>query len=604
MQFPEVLLHTGRLELEGADGLSALVELVGQFIVDRDIVEVDHVARRLPDDLAGLFQLGESLQSEEVHFDETGRLNHMAVVLCHRHFLFREVGVGSRRHRHPVVDGVAADDEAAGMDARPAHRSFQHLGILDGVPLPRVFADLRLLQSGGTLDGIRQVHLHAVGQTVRNRLAETVRHVQRQFFHTGNVPDGVLRRHGGISDDVCAVLVAVLVHDPLQHLTASVVIKVGVDIREVDTVGIEETFEQQVVFQRVNLRNSQTVGHYRSGGRAAPRSHHDTQLLAGGIDEVLHNEEVAGETHRLHHVQLESDVALHLVGQRVAIQFPGSVISQLCQIICLELNAVDFLVASQTPDDLLPLLSRKRMLSVLVGRELPVQVVLGKLLPPFLLRSEILGDREERHDGAMVDAVDLHLVEYLQRVRQRLGNVGEDLVHFLPCLEPLLLGVAHTLRIVQVFIRREAQEVVVGLGRFLVFEVAVVGADDLDAVFLGETQQHLVGLLLQGIGLAVGHQRRILHLVPLQLQVEIIAEHPMIPLAGLPRPFNVVMDDLAGYLAGDAGRAHYQVLVVLLELLPVCTGFIIISVHPCLRHELDEVLVTMVVLRQHDEVIA
>ncbi len=63
-----------------------------------------------------------------------------------------------------------------------------------------------------------------------------------------------------------AVLCAVLVHDPPQYLSTAVVVEVGIDIRQVDTVGVEETLKQQVVFQRVNLRDAEAVGHHRTGG--------------------------------------------------------------------------------------------------------------------------------------------------------------------------------------------------------------------------------------------------------------------------------------------------------------------------------------------------
>ena len=49
---------------------------------------------------------------------------------------------------------------------------------------------------------------------------------------------------------------AILVHNPLQHLSSAVVIEVGIDIRQRDTVGVEETFEQQVVLQRVQFRDA------------------------------------------------------------------------------------------------------------------------------------------------------------------------------------------------------------------------------------------------------------------------------------------------------------------------------------------------------------
>ena len=50
----------------------------------------------------------------------------------------------------------------------------------------------------------------------------------------------------------------------------------------------------------------------------------------------------------------------------------------------------------------------------------------------------------------MVDGVCLHLVENLNCVRQRLRHIGKHLVHLLTGLEPLLLGVEHTVGVIEV----------------------------------------------------------------------------------------------------------------------------------------------------------
>ena len=83
MQLLQVLLHAGRLKLERADGAALLIELVGELVVEGDVVEVDDVAGGLLDDLAGLLELRQRLQSEEVHLDEARRLDDVAVVLGH-----------------------------------------------------------------------------------------------------------------------------------------------------------------------------------------------------------------------------------------------------------------------------------------------------------------------------------------------------------------------------------------------------------------------------------------------------------------------------------------------------------------------------------------
>ena len=227
---------------------------------------------------------------------------------------------------------------------------------------------------------------------------------------------------------------AVLVHHPFQHLAAAVVVEVGINIRQRDTVRIQETLEQQVILQRVNLRDTQTVGHHRTGSRATARTYPDIQLVAGGIDEVLHDEEVAREAHRLHDMKFEANAVQHLGSPPFCPRggynsFAGSyrsplggrrgghsiapirpLIRQLRQVVGLELDAVDLVVAAKLLDFLLTLLTRQRVLAVLVGGELSVEVFLRELLAPLLLGAERLGNGEERHNRVVIQRVDFHLI--------------------------------------------------------------------------------------------------------------------------------------------------------------------------------------------------
>ena len=90
---------------------------------------------------------------------------------------------------------------------------------------------------------------------------------------------------------------------------------------------------------------------------------------------------------------------------------------------------------------LVSLFLRQRVLSVFVGGELLIKLLL-RIFPSYvLLRSELGRYREERHDRVVVDAVHLHFVENLQRVGHRLRHIREHLVHLGPRFEPLLLSV-------------------------------------------------------------------------------------------------------------------------------------------------------------------
>lgn len=94
--------------------------------------------------------------------------------------------------------------------------------------------------------------------------------------------------------------------------------------------------------------------------------------------------------------------------------------------------------------------SGQLVLAVLVAGEFVVELLLGELASPQLFGSEALRYGEERHNGVVIQAVGLYLVEYLDGVGQGLGHVAENLVHLLTCLEPLLLGVEHAGGVVKV----------------------------------------------------------------------------------------------------------------------------------------------------------
>ena len=149
----------------------------------------------------------------------------------------------------------------------------------------------------------------------------------------------------------------------------------------------------------------------------------------------------------------------------------------------------------------------------------------------------------------MLNVVGLHLVENLQGVGQSLGNVGEDVVHLLPSLKPLLLGVKHTRGVVEVFSRGKAEQVVVCLGVLLVDKVGVVCANHLYAVFLCQFQYHLVCPLLQGVCLAVSPYAWVFHLVTLYFKVVVIAEEVVIPFHRLACSLDVVFQNLLWHLA-------------------------------------------------------
>ena len=96
MQLAQVFLHTIRLKLESTDGTALLVEFVGLRVVDRDVVKINVNAACLLDDSTALLHLRKRLQSEEVHLNESRRLDDMTIVLSTVGLGILEVWVVSR----------------------------------------------------------------------------------------------------------------------------------------------------------------------------------------------------------------------------------------------------------------------------------------------------------------------------------------------------------------------------------------------------------------------------------------------------------------------------------------------------------------------------
>ena len=144
---------------------------------------------------------------------------------------------------------------------------------------------------------------------------------------------------------------------------------------------------------------------------------------------------------------------------------------------------------------------------------------------------------------------------------------------------------------------------VVSLRILLVHKVGIVGADQLDAILMSQFDEHLVRFLLLREGLTVSADSRVFDLVALQFQVVVVTKYTMIPLHSLTSTLNVAIKNLLGHLAGYTCRADNQALMVFLQVLTVGTRTHIIAVNPRTADQLDQILITLIVLSQHDEMV-
>ena len=151
LQLLEVLLHTGRFELERSHGASCLEEFVGQFVIDWNLFDIDFDASCLADVVERFVDNAQRLEAKEVHLDESRRFDDVSIVLGYEQLCPMVI---YHRNRHYLVDWVTSDNHAAGMHARTAHIALEHLPETHHIANGRIVAFTRFPQFGHHLDAV------------------------------------------------------------------------------------------------------------------------------------------------------------------------------------------------------------------------------------------------------------------------------------------------------------------------------------------------------------------------------------------------------------------------------------------------------------------
>ena len=221
-----------------------------------------------------------------------------------------------------------------------AHVTFQHLSIFQGIACQRIVSGSRLFQFRHIVDRLFQLKLLHIRYLVRNEFCEAVRFGKRKLLYTCDIFDSRLGCHRAVRDDMSHTFGSVFFRYPAKHFPTTVIVEVGIDIGEGNSVRIQETLEQQVVFDRVDTGDPQAVGNSRTCCRSTAGADRNTQFFASGTDKVLHDQEVTGETHRLHDMQLEVQPLLDFVVQFISVTNFSSVVGDLFQIVSFQFDTV------------------------------------------------------------------------------------------------------------------------------------------------------------------------------------------------------------------------------------------------------------------------
>jgi len=258
------LAHAARFKLEHGRRVRAGENPVCARILERQRfqrqrrrgIEALHVAQRPVED-------GQRGEPEKIEFDEPHRLHVFHVELAHH-------AVGARRRVKRAKFGELArrDQHPARMHADVARETLQllrereQLAHLLLVLLALVDLRLHLARIDRLL--VRGVgappERHVLAGLERHELGDLVAEVVAEIEHAPDIAHHRLRRHGAEGDDLRHAVGAVLGAHVLDHAVAAVLAEIDVEVRHRHALGIEETLEQQVVAQRVEIGDAERVG--------------------------------------------------------------------------------------------------------------------------------------------------------------------------------------------------------------------------------------------------------------------------------------------------------------------------------------------------------
>ncbi|MFQ3587523.1 MAG: hypothetical protein SNJ76_07650 [Fimbriimonadaceae bacterium] len=202
---------------------------------------------------------------------------------------------------------LLADDDAGRVDAAVAGDPLYRHGDLDQL------ADLglrfdQLLEFGRFFLRLRERH----ARKVRDRPADAVRFLGAVAHHAAAVLDGGSGAERSEGDDLGDVFGAEPFRDVLDQFVPTGILEVHVDVGHRHPLRIEESFECETVFDRIDVGDADQVGDEGPGRRTA---HPEVDVvLAGVFGKFPYQQEVGFEARPFDHSEL---VLESLLGLRV-----------------------------------------------------------------------------------------------------------------------------------------------------------------------------------------------------------------------------------------------------------------------------------------------
>ena len=579
LKFAAQIAHPAGFQLEYAERFRAIEQVVGFLVIERQVVDWHFDAVRAPDHFARVADDRERLQTEKIHLQQAEVTNGIHRVLRDERAAFVLL------ERQQIHERLVADDDAGGVDGGVARDVFK-----DERGVNQLARDLlgfvSLLEFRRLLERLRQIHF----QIDRNHLRQPVALAVTQTHHAPHVAHDGFRTHRAERDDLRDGFAPVFFTDILNDIGAPVVGKINVNVRRVDTLGVEEPLEQQAVTDRVHVGNLQQVGDDGTSGGTA--RHTGNAVFVSVTDEIADDEKVTDETGFLDDRELQFQPVHHgLDGgsdggiiQRASGILPEVLI--FLRLICRQdagstfIRRQPFWIVNALNDKFLPL-------GAGVNRVAPEQAFRDQFAQITFAR-EMFRRRKNREMQFAKLNLQVALLGDFERVPDRLGRVGEARLHFLRRAQVKLLRlVAHPFRVGQLRLRADANQAIVRVRMAFLDVMNVIRRDEFEAEFLRPLDQMLVDL------------RLFRDAVVLQFEVKILrAERLLEPIHRVARLVQLVFEDPIRDFARQAAGHRDQAFLVRGQDFLVNARLVIIALQMRGGGELDQVFVAGFVLRQ------
>ncbi len=311
--------HARRLELEHTGTVAGGKHVINPAVVQGHAVKIDFhsmILLRIPDSILNHRQ---STQSQEIHFQQSQLFN------GGHGELGGDGPVGAPGQRHVVHHRCTGNHHAGGMHGGMSGQTLQTLRhgedllgllILLG-ELPKLCTHLQCLV---------QRHAEIIGNELGDHIALGIGDIQ----YAAHIPYHTLGRQGTEGDDLGHLILAVLLRDIVNDLLTALVLEVHVDIRHGNSLRVQESLEDQIIADGVNVGDADGIGHDGACRRASAGSHGNIMGLCK-MNVVPYDQEVVDEAHGADDRELILQT-LPVLLRRFAVAIPETVLTELPKI--------------------------------------------------------------------------------------------------------------------------------------------------------------------------------------------------------------------------------------------------------------------------------